>query len=128
MLQPEAVILSLRTTQFKAMLAFYSQLLGKPTVPEAGDWARFDMPGCELVLWQTKAREESKDNLQLCFRVTDLEKSCQRIGKKENQLEIQVASHGREVFFPDPDGNLLILYQPHHSNNEPPDGRAMAKK
>ena len=110
MIQPTGVIASLRTARFSELLAFYTRLLGPPEKTVSGKWARFKLPGCALVLWRQANMKPLDGGIQLCLTVADLDQTCRLLN---HQTDISEASHGREAFLRDPDGNTLILYQPH---------------
>lgn len=100
------------------MLVFYRDLLGEPQrlVPEK--WASFSCGGTRLVLWAASPRPQTAGGaLQLCLEVADLDAALASLSARAICSAIQVASHGREFFLNDPDGNELIVYQPNPPNH-----------
>ena len=111
--QPDAAIFSLRTPNFEQTLAFYGALLGEPERVEPRQWAAFGLPGCRLIVWSGPGAEVSHGNaLQLCLQVANLDQAHTALGSLAAPLPIREASHGRELFFSDPDGNEIVLYEP----------------
>lgn len=102
------------------MLAFYSQLLGRQpdaTIPQV--YAEFHLPGLRLGIFKPKSchasefERQSSGSMSLCLEVDDLEKAIahlQTLGYAPPG-EIIGASHGREIYAYDPQGNRLILHQ-----------------
>lgn len=116
MIQPTGVIASLRTARFAKLLNFYEQILGKPETLVPQKWARFQLPGCALVLWHQTEMTAIDGSMQLCLIVENLDQTCHYLSPSHSVSAITEASHGREAFLQDPDGNTLILYQPLKSN------------
>ncbi|MGI0491316.1 VOC family protein [Alkalinema pantanalense CENA528] len=55
----------------------------------------------------------SEASMSLCFQVQDLDATIAQLGGLEIPHDVMaIASHGREVYAYDPDGNRLIFYQP----------------
>ena len=111
---------SLRTSNLERLAAFYSLFL--ELVHSGPGWNIFRWDQGQLTLWQqTGFRAEEGAALQMCFYVTDLEAACGRLEKLGPLTPIHHASHGREVFLTDPDGNILIFYEPKASPETPED-------
>ena len=113
MLHPKQMIFSLKTTRFDEQHAFYTLLLGPPKGTSVKGSAIFQLPGCSLVLWETdEIAPDANSPLQLCFQVDDLGKAVSDLPEGVTASPVQIASHGREVFLRDVDGNVLIIYEP----------------
>jgi predicted enzyme related to lactoylglutathione lyase len=103
---------------------FYQLLLEQPpasVLPQA--YAEFQLPGLRLSIYRPQADETMPpgvDNsmpqarLSLCLIVDNLETALNHLAAIGHPVQgpIHTASHGREAFGTDPDGNRLILYQP----------------
>ncbi|MDJ0836900.1 MAG: hypothetical protein QNK37_10315 [Acidobacteriota bacterium] len=113
MLSPKQMIFSLKTTRFEEQHAFYTLLLGPPKGTSQQGSAIFQLPGCSLVLWETDVSEPREHSpLQLCFQVENLDKALTDLPEGVDASSVRIASHGREVFLRDADGNVLIVYEP----------------
>ena len=112
MMSANAMIFSLKTGNFDEQYRFYRSLVGEPAQQGLPDWARFPLPGSRLVLWREPGFQPKAGGLEMCFVVADLEASLAKLRPLVRCSEINDASHGREFFFHDPDGNRLIFYQP----------------
>jgi predicted enzyme related to lactoylglutathione lyase len=116
------LILTIATVNFDQLVNFYSDLLAeKPNTLIPHVYAEFKIGGLTLGIFQPKEehqsefRKNSQSPISLCFEVHDLENA---IAHLENlgyppPGEISTASHGREIYAYDPDGNPLILHQSH---------------
>lgn len=101
-------------------MGFYQDLLQCPPKhyqPEI--YAEFERHGVRLGIFQTRPEawpefDGPSGALSLCLTVDDLEGAIAHL----TQLgypppdAIRLASHGREIYGYDPDGNRLILYEP----------------
>lgn len=114
------VFLTLATTQFERLVVFYQQLfdrLPQSHIPQI--YAEFHLPGLRLAIFQPKAERAaefsaaSSGGMSLCIEVESLETAIAHLtsmGYPPTQ-PIITASHGRETYATDPDGNRLILHQ-----------------
>ena len=133
-----AARLTLASHQFKALVLFYRQLLHRePAVLVPNVYAEFHLPDLKLGIFQPKVPASglaelscqsplptpvrlsthvealSPTGMSLCLDVDDLEEAIAHL----TQLgypppdDIMTASHGREIYAYDPDGNWLILHQ-----------------
>ena len=111
---------ALATCQVNDAAQFYEALFDQPPQTFVADrYAEFVLPGLKLALFQPQKQhaEEFAHSagaaMSLCLEVTDLEGAIAHL----TQLgypppgAIQTASHGREIYAYDPDGNRLILHQ-----------------
>lgn len=112
--------ITLAPKNFSKACEFYSQLFGKPpdqTLIRSDQliYAEFHLTGFNLGIYAPKSHPEPSgySPLSMCFQVDDLESSIAHITNLGYPPpgEIVIASHGREVYAFDPDGNRLILYQ-----------------
>jgi len=102
---------------FSNLVQFYHDLLDlapSQTIPNR--YAEFHLPGLRLGIFHPKqvpSRDSPAQQLSLCLEVADLDAAIAHL----TQLgypppgEIITASHGREIYAYDPDGNWLILHQ-----------------
>jgi predicted enzyme related to lactoylglutathione lyase len=99
---------------------FYAQFLG--TTPQSylpSIYAEFPISGLRLGIFCPKSthRDEfgqpSCSGMSLCLEVANLEDSIDKLAQLgyPPSGKITTASHGREIYAYDPDGNRLILHQ-----------------
>ncbi len=124
---------TIATVNFDLVIDFYTQLLGfnpQPYLPQV--YAEFEIAGLRLGIFAPKASnrkefsESSRSGMSLCLEVASLEESIDllvQIGYPPSG-EITTASHGREIYAYDPDGNRLILHQS-SSSDRPIESRQM---
>ncbi|MGK7904311.1 MAG: VOC family protein [Hormoscilla sp.] len=116
--------------EMEKMLAFYVQLLGRqPDAIVGQQYAEFHLPGLRLGIFKPKNshwqefERQSSGSMSLCLEVDDLERAISHLGTLgyAPDGEIIGASHGREIYAYDPQGNRLILHQSvlKHANVEP---------
>jgi catechol 2,3-dioxygenase-like lactoylglutathione lyase family enzyme len=112
--------LTLGTVQFEPLVAFYQGLLGQAAQPYLPDrYAEFTLPGMKLALFRPQIGhraefdQPSSGGMSLCLEVEDLEGAIAHLAALGYPPPgpILTASHGREVYAYDPDGNRLILHQ-----------------
>jgi len=122
--QPHAVFVTLAAPDLETLVQFYRQLLGRePASYRPHAYAEFHLPELRLGLFQPQASQQAEFlnqggcSLSLCLRVCDLEAAIRHLARLGYPPpgEMQVASHGREIYAYDPIGNRLILYQEHGS-------------
>ncbi|MBW4694134.1 MAG: VOC family protein [Lyngbya sp. HA4199-MV5] len=116
-----AALLTLSTTRFSALTQFYSQLFNlQPVVLRPNIYAEFHLPGLKLGIFHPTPTPHSplptphsSTGMSLCLEVENLDSAIAHL----TQLgypppgDIITASHGREIYAYDPDGNWLILHQ-----------------
>ncbi|AFZ13355.1 Glyoxalase/bleomycin resistance protein/dioxygenase [Crinalium epipsammum PCC 9333] len=115
-----SIFVTLATSQLDILVQFYTNLIGiepESYIPQI--YAEFRLNNLRLGIFQPKeANRQEFDNsgrnpISLCFEVSVLESAIAHItalgypppGKIIN------ASHGREIYAYDPDGNRIIFYQ-----------------
>ena len=111
---------TLATQQLDITMAFYKRLLGiDPHIYITDGYAEFALPGLKLGVFQPKSENYSEfaapehSGMSLCLEVEDLEAAIAHLtdlGHPPSGLPT-IASHGREIYAYDPDGNRLILHQ-----------------
>jgi hypothetical protein len=113
-------LVTLASVNLECLVNFYTQLLGqnpKITIPEV--YAEFQIAGLRLGIFKPKQLHASefetsgKSKVSLCLEVSSLEDAIAHLTilGYPPPGEISLASHGREVYAYDPDGNRLILHQ-----------------
>ncbi|KJH72394.1 VOC family protein [Aliterella atlantica] len=113
-------LLTLATDDLKKLVLFYTNLLQQEPQPYIHSvYAEFQISGLRLGIFQPKLQAQAefenigKGRMSLCFEVQDLDAAIAHltdIGYPPPE-EIILASHGREVYAYDPDGNRLIVHQ-----------------
>ncbi len=111
---------TIATVNFDLVVDFYTQLLDSPPQPYLPQvYAEFTIAGLRLGIFAPKASnraefsKSSQSGMSLCLEVESLEESIDlltQIGYPSSG-EITTASHGREIYIYDPDGNRSILHQ-----------------
>ena len=102
-------------------IEFYRQLLQqdpKPYIPKV--YAEFNLKGLRLGIFQPKKNHQSEfdrstgsSGMSICIEVETLEMAIEHLSKIGFPPlgEITIASHGKEIYAYDRDGNRLILHQ-----------------
>jgi predicted enzyme related to lactoylglutathione lyase len=115
-----AALVTIASVNFDVVVDFYTQFLGttpKPYLPSI--YAEFPISGLRLGIFCPKStnRDEfgqpSQSGMSLCLEVANLEDSIDKLAQigYPPSGKITTASHGREIYAYDPDGNRLILHQ-----------------
>ncbi|MCC5635627.1 VOC family protein [Nostoc sp. CHAB 5844] len=111
---------AIATVNLETLINFYTQLFGeKPIALIPNVYAEFQLMGLQLGIFQPKKSYElefanaTKSNISLCLEVSNLEAAIAHLTNigYTPPGKISVASHGREIYAYDPDGNRLILHQ-----------------
>ncbi|OUL34163.1 glyoxalase [Nostoc sp. T09] len=114
------VLVALATANFESLVSFYTQVLGQnPTTLIPNVYAEFLFSGLRLGIFKPKSTHEAefettaKSKISLCLEVSNLEAAIAHLTELGYPPpgNITVASHGREIYAYDPDGNRLILHQ-----------------
>lgn len=112
--------LTIATANSEDLVTFYSQLLQQkpsPYIPQV--YAEFELRGLRLGIFRPKVERQQEfansqhSSMSICLELPNLELALshlQVIGYPPSG-EIITASHGRELYAYDPDGNRLILHQ-----------------
>jgi hypothetical protein len=115
-----AALLTLAATDFKRLVEFYMRLLGRePKVYHRDNYAEFELPGLRLAIFRAKASHQSEfansrgSGMSLCLEVANLETAIAdlMVMGYPPPGEVQIASHGREIYAYDPEDNRLILHE-----------------
>jgi predicted enzyme related to lactoylglutathione lyase len=113
-------LVTLATIKFEEIVDFYSVFLGRsPNQYIANSYAEYQLPEMRLGIFKPKGTHESefvgtaKGKMSICLEVSNLEEAISHISNigYPPPEEITVASHGREVYAYDPDGNRIILHE-----------------
>jgi predicted enzyme related to lactoylglutathione lyase len=120
-------LVTLASVNNEDLVNFYTQLLEiKPRTIIPNIYAEFQVSGLKLGIFKPKKTNESefeastKSQISLCLEVSNLEDAIahlQALGYPPHG-DISIASHGREIYAYDPDGNRLILHQAVTGNGE----------
>lgn len=111
---------TLAATDIDPIVQFYSQLLAKePKLYIPNVYAEFQLSGLRLGIFKPKQNHRAEfensaqSGMSLCLEVDDLEEAIAHLISLGYPPpgEITLASHGREIYAYDPEGNRLILYQ-----------------
>ncbi|MGI6374706.1 MAG: VOC family protein [Anaerolineae bacterium] len=109
--------IALRTGQFAAMKAFYTEMLGFPVVGSipGSDICFIDIGGTTIELLPTAEGESSKPMcgfVHLAFETDDTDATYAELAAKGVQFHVQPRNAGdiRLAFFKDPDGNELEIF------------------
>ncbi|MBD2260672.1 glyoxalase [Pseudanabaena sp. FACHB-2040] len=114
--------LTLGSDQFERLVGFYQGLLQQVAQPYWPDrYAEFALPGMKLALFRPQVGQQAEfdqpaqGGLSLCLEVVDLEGAIAHLTTLGYPPPgpVMIASHGREIYAYDPDGNRLILHQSH---------------
>jgi predicted enzyme related to lactoylglutathione lyase len=114
---------TISSTNFDLIVEFYSQLFDSEARSyRPGVYAEFAIGGLRLGIFQPRAsplENRSKQSrhhnggMSICLEVTNLEQAIDKLSQLDYPPpgDIITASHGREIYAYDPDGNCLILHQ-----------------
>jgi predicted enzyme related to lactoylglutathione lyase len=115
-----SALVTIASVNFELVVDFYTQFLeSAPVKYLPRSYAEFPLDGVRLGIFcpQPSHRDEfgnsQHSGMSLCLEVDSLEDAIDKL----TQLgyppsgQITIASHGREIYAYDPDGNRLILHQ-----------------
>ena len=111
---------TIATVNFKELVDFYIQFLNQnPKNYVSSSYAEFQLSGLKLAIFRPKESHMSEFNdsfrssVSLCLEVKDLEGVMYHLETLGHPPfgDITSASHGREVYAYDIDGNRIILHQ-----------------
>ncbi|MGF1569497.1 MAG: VOC family protein [Nodosilinea sp.] len=116
-----SLYVTLASPNVEALVTFYEALLGQGTdvlIPSC--YAEFRLTGLRLGIFKPRPdhtnefQAATSGGMSLCWDVEDLEDAIATLTHLGHPPPgpILSASHGREVYAYDPDGNRLILHQP----------------
>jgi catechol 2,3-dioxygenase-like lactoylglutathione lyase family enzyme len=110
-------LVTLATADLAKLTRFYGDLFGvQPEVSLGGVYAEFQLPGLRLGIFRPRSHDGGEfvpgsGAMSLCLQVDNLEDAIahfQDLGYPPPG-DLIVASHGREIYVFDPDGNRIIL-------------------
>jgi predicted enzyme related to lactoylglutathione lyase len=111
---------TLAATDSETLVRFYSQLLAQQPKPYIENvYAEFQLSGLRLGIFKPKPNHlqefenSAQSGMSLCLKVDDLEDAIAHLTSMGYPPpgEMTTASHGREIYAYDPEGNRLILHQ-----------------
>ena len=111
---------TIATVNFDLVVDFYTQFLRSQPQPYlSGGYAEFSIAGLRLGIFAPKVSnrrefsQPSQSGMSICLEVEDLDRAIDLLAHigYPPPGEITIASHGREIYAYDPDGNRLILHQ-----------------
>lgn len=116
------VFVTISTDEIQLLVGFYSQLFQKqPTIYQPTIYAEFKLEKLRLGIFQPKPGRQPEfknlsSSMSLCLEVEQLEQAIAHISEigYPPPGKIIEASHGREIYAYDPEGNRLILHQSSH--------------
>ena len=112
--------MALASENYERWVGFYGELRDQSArLYQRDRYAEFQLPGLKLAIFKPKADQTaqfvaaSNGAMSLCLEVTDLAGAIARLTDLGYAPPgpVLTASHGREVYAYDPDGNRLILHQ-----------------
>lgn len=112
--------ITLATFDIEILIDFYSHFLEeKPRNLIPNVYAEFQLSSLKLAIFKPKSSNESqfvaanRSKISLCLEVTDLEQAIAHLKflGYPPPGNISTASHGREIYAYDPDGNRIILHE-----------------
>lgn len=113
-------IVTLATFHLETLVGFYTHFLSiEPTTYIPNVYAEFQLPSLKLGIFKPKQTDFSefensaKSKMSLCLEVSNLESAIAQLTALGYPPPgaIITASHGREIYAYDPDGNRIILHQ-----------------
>jgi predicted enzyme related to lactoylglutathione lyase len=115
-----SALVTIASSNFDLLVDFYRQFLGSAPqqyIPRV--YAEFTIAGLRLGIFcpksdrQSEFGQPSQSGMSLCLEVDSLERSIASLSQLGYPPPGQIitASHGREIYAYDPDGNRLILHQ-----------------
>lgn len=119
-MQCSSAYVAIASVELERLVAFYTALLGQNPHPHWPQrYAEFNYGGLKLGLFQPQASHAAEfasphpGTMSLCLDVTDLDQAIARLTELGYPPPgpILTASHGREIYAYDPDGNRLIVHQ-----------------
>jgi predicted enzyme related to lactoylglutathione lyase len=115
-----AAFVTIASANFDRVVEFYTQLLEitpQPYIPHV--YAEYAIAGLRLGIFCPKSSNQAEfgqphqSGISLCLEVENLEQAIAKLAQLGYPVlgQITIASHGREIYAYDPDGNRLILHQ-----------------
>ncbi|MEY3297280.1 MAG: hypothetical protein RLZZ597_540 [Cyanobacteriota bacterium] len=119
-MQCSSAYMAVASLELDRLVAFYTTLLGQAPQPHWPQrYAEFNHGGLKLGLFKPQASQatefaaHSPGAISLCLEVADLDQAILHLTALGYPPPgpVFTASHGRELYAYDPDGNRLILHQ-----------------
>lgn len=113
-------LVTLAAQNFELIVNFYQQFLKQAPINQIPSvYAEFQLSGLRLGIFKPKpsSQEEfansTQSSMSLCLEVKDLEAAIAHLTTigYPPPGQIATASHGREIYAYDPEGNRIILHQ-----------------
>ncbi|WP_310487324.1 VOC family protein [Chamaesiphon sp. VAR_69_metabat_338] len=115
-----AAIVTIASANFDRTIDFYTQFLEiapQGCIPNV--YAEFRLPGLRLAIFcphpnnRAEFSHPHQSGMSICLEVDSVEDAIAKLTQLgySPSGSITVASHGREIYAYDPDGNRLILHQ-----------------
>jgi predicted enzyme related to lactoylglutathione lyase len=113
-------LVTLASFEFERLVSFYTNLFHqKPEHVISNVYAEFQLASLKLGIFKPKQthylefEHSTKSKISLCLEVSSLEDAIAHLTALGYPPpgQIIIASHGREIYAYDPDGNRLILHQ-----------------
>ncbi|WP_313930007.1 VOC family protein [Trichocoleus sp. FACHB-262] len=120
MMRCQTAWVTIAATDFDRLLEFYRQFLQQdPQLLLPNAYAEFRLPGLKLGIFKPKTSHQPEfqapehSAMSLCLEVEDLDTAISHLEAiaAPPSGQIIVATHGREIYAYDPEGNRLILHQ-----------------
>ena len=113
------ILVTISTDKVQLLANFYRQLLQQqPKIYRPPIYTEFKLENLRLAIFRPKAERLAEfvnynSSMSLCLEVENLDKAIAHISDLGYPPpgEIIEASHGREIYAYDPEGNRLILHQ-----------------
>jgi predicted enzyme related to lactoylglutathione lyase len=111
---------TISSPNFDPIVEFYSQLFDcEARSYRPGVYAEFAICGLRLGIFKPKSSNHPEQfghysgGMSICLEVSNLEQAIDKLSQLDYPPpgDIITASHGREIYAYDPDGNCLILHQ-----------------
>jgi predicted enzyme related to lactoylglutathione lyase len=118
-LKYSAGLTTIATINFDRMVEFYAELLQQSPEPyRPAVYGGFRLPGLELGIFRPSENRQAEftppsHSLSICIELLNLDEAFAELSQLDNiQISALItASHGREFYITDPDGNRIILHQ-----------------
>jgi hypothetical protein len=113
-------LVTIASVNIEILVNYYKQLLkDKPVKYIPNVYAEFQLPNLKLGIFKPKPTHEAEflnatqSKISLCLEVTNLENVLAYLTSWGYlpSTSIITASHGREIYIYDPDGNRIILHE-----------------
>jgi hypothetical protein len=113
-------LVTIASVNIKILVNYYEQLIReKPIKYIPNAYAEFQLPNLKLGIFQPKPIHDAEfinatqSKISLCLEVNNLENALAHLTSLgyPPSASIITASHGREIYIYDPDGNRIILHE-----------------